>query len=197
MYDYLKGTLADAAPTKITLDVNGVGYEVFISIACFEKLPKIGSEIKIFTTLVVREDSHKIFGFLSMQEKELFLKLCDISGIGPRLSLSILGHMTFEDLYLAVEQKNTKAVSRIPGIGKKMAERLVLELGDTFQKMGHQKISLTPAKRSTVSDAIQALINLGYNPLEAQRTVQAAYSQDGEALSLPELISLALKKEKS
>lgn len=195
MFAYLKGILAASSPHHIVLEVGGIGYEIFISIACFENLPKIGTEIKIFTSLIIREDSHKIFGFLSLQEKELFQKLCDISGIGPRLSLSILGHMSFDDLSLAVEQKNTKAVSKIPGIGKKMAERLILELGDTLQKMGCIT-STSNESKGILSDAIATLINLGYNPLDAQKSVQAITTKHGQNLSLSELISLALKKEK-
>lgn len=197
MYEYLKGILVEASPHKITVEVGGIGYGLFISLACFEKLPQIGSQIKIFTAFIVREDSHKIFGFLSATEKDFFHTLCDISGIGPRLSLSILGHLTIEDLHLAVEAQNTKAIAKVPGIGKKMAERLILELRDKFQKQGKENISFNPSEQqSTLSDAIRALTNLGYNPLEAQKAVQAIANTHEKELSLPELISLALKRQK-
>ena len=197
MYEYIKGTLVDASPHKIIVDVGGVGYSLSISIACFEKLPKMGSEVKIFTALIVREDSHKLFGFLSLDEKELFHTLCEISGIGPRLSLSILGHMTAEDLCLAVEHHNSKAISMIPGIGKKMAERLILELQGKLQKKGKEKTSPPSfSDQSSFSDAIRALINLGYNPMEAQKAVQEVSSKREKEVPLSELISLALKAKK-
>ena len=197
MFEYLKGTLTDSSPQKITLEVGGIGYGLFISITTFEKLPQMGSEVKIYTAAVIREDSHKLFGFLSLEEKVFFNTLCEISGIGPRLAIAILGHMTLEDLHTAVEHHNTKAISKIPGIGKKMAERLILELRDKFQKGDKGEISLSGSKEpGPISDAISALINLGYNPMEAQRAVQSAVSSNEKEPPLAELISLALKIKK-
>ena len=197
MFEYLKGTLIEASPQKIILDVGGIGYGLFISIATFEKLPKIGNEVKIFTSSIIREDSHRLFGFLAREEKDFFNTLCEISGIGPRLAIAILGHMTLEDLHLAVEHHNIKAISKIPGIGKKMAERLILELRGKFEKSGNEKVSLTSsAARGPISDAISALINLGYNPMEAQKVVQSVVTSKGEEPPLSELISLALKAKK-
>jgi len=196
MFEYLCGTLVDATPHKITLDVGGVGYCIYITIISFEKLPQIGSKVKIYTSVIYREDSQKIYGFLTLQERNFFETLNEISGIGPRLSTSILGHMSIEDLHLAVEHENTKAISRIPGIGKKMSERLVLELRDKFQKFDKQNISLPKGQGGgTMADAISALINLGYNPIEAQRAVKNALPE-GKEPSLPDLISLALKMKK-
>lgn len=196
MYEYIIGTLADANPHKAIIETNGIGYALFISLATFGKLPKIGLEVKVFTSFVVREDSQRIFGFLTKDERDFFEVLCDISGIGPRLAIAILGHMSIKDLHLAVENHNAKAITNIPGIGKKMAERLILELGDTFSKMGKEKISLSSSKaQGVVGDAISALINLGYNALDAQKAVKGALSE-GKEPPLPELISLALKGKK-
>lgn len=197
MFEYLKGTLIETSPQKIILDVGGIGYGLFISIATFENLPQIGSEVKIFTSSVIREDSHKLFGFLTREEKDFFSTLCEISGIGPRLSITILGHMTLKDLHLAVKHHNVKAILKIPGIGKKMAERLILELRDKFEKDSKEKVSLTSsAARGPISDAISALVNLGYNPIEAQKAVQSIVTSKGEEPPLSELISLALKAKK-
>lgn len=194
MFEYISGILADASPHKITIDVVGVGYCIYISLMTFEKLPQIGTKVKVFTSPVYREDSQKIYGFLTIDERNFFETLNEISGIGPRLSTAILGHMTLGDLHLAVEHANTKAICQIPGIGKKMAERLVLELRDKFGKIDKQNISSSPNQaKGTVADAISALINLGYNPLDAQKAVKKALPSDGEEPSLPDLISLALK----
>ncbi|NGX37103.1 MAG: Holliday junction ATP-dependent DNA helicase RuvA [Chlamydiae bacterium] len=197
MFEYLKGALTHSSPHKITVEVGGIGYGIFISIATFEKLPKMGSDVKVFISPVIREDSQRLFGFLSAQERDFFETLNDISGIGPRLSISILGHMTMEDLHLAVEHANTKAISKIPGIGKKMAERLTLELRDKFHKDGKENISLASNQApSVMGDAISALANLGYNPLEAQKTVKNVIATASKELSLSELISLSLKAKK-
>lgn len=196
MFEYISGTLADASPHQITIDVNGLGYRVFISITTFEKLPHAGTKVKIFTSTVYREDSQKIYGFLTIEERDFFDTLNEISGIGPRLSTAILGHMSLSDLHLAVDHANTKAICKIPGVGKKMAERLVLELRDKFKKTDKHSLDqpLSQAK-GTVGDAISALINLGYSPIDAQRAVKNALPKEGEEPPLPTLISLALKSK--
>ena len=194
MYEYLRGKLAHSTPQKATVDVSGVGYCLHISIATFQKLPKIGEEVKLYTSFVVREDSQRLFGFLTLDERDFFETLNDISGIGPRISISILGHMTLSDLHLAVEHADTKAITKIPGIGKKMAERLVLELRDKFQKGGREKIALTSQEaKGVVGDAIGALVNLGYKAPDAHKAVSKILSERDEEPPLAELISLALK----
>ncbi|MBS0629600.1 MAG: Holliday junction branch migration protein RuvA [Verrucomicrobia bacterium] len=197
MFEYLFGTLVEASPHKITLDLSGVGYCIHISIMTYEKLPQLGSKVKIYTSVVYREDSQKIYGFLSVEERNFFEKLNEISGIGPKLSTAILGHMSIGDLHMAVDHGNTKAICNIPGIGKKMADRLVLELRDKFPKFDKENFSYTsPQSSGVVADAISALINLGYNPLEAQKVVKNALPTEGNEPSLSELISLALKSKK-
>jgi len=194
MFEYIFGTLSDATPLKATIDVGGLGYCIFISIMTYEKLPQIGTKIKIYTSTIYREDSQKIYGFLTVEERNFFETLNEISGIGPRLSTAILGHMSINDLHLAVEHANVKAISQIPGIGKKMAERLVLELKDKFHKGGKLSAPLPlHSARGTVADAISALINLGYSPLDAQKAVKNALPPEGKEPTLPDLISLALK----
>jgi len=193
MFDYLHGTLIDSTPHFLVLDVAGVGYRLHIPVSSFEKLPQSGKELKVFVSQIIREDSHRLFGFLSREDREVFELLIEISGIGPRIAISILGHMSLTDLQLAVEHANVKALSQVPGIGKKMAERLVLELKDKFGKSVKGNISLT--EQGVVADAINALIHLGYNPLDAQKAVKAVLPK-GENPPLPELISLALKAKK-
>ena len=196
MFDYLFGTLIEASPEKAIIDVGGLGYLLLIPISTFEKLPNRGASLKIYVSLVIREDSHRLFGFLEKDARNTFELLNEISGIGPRISLSLLGHMSLQDLRLAVEHANTKAISKVPGIGKKMAERLILELKDKFGKLGPENISLSSkSAQGIVSDAISALINLGYNPLEAQKAVKSALPEGNEP-PLSELISMALKGKK-
>lgn len=192
MYDYLNGTLVSSTPTKITLDVQGVGYSLFIPVSTYQQLPQIGSRIKCFVTLVIREDSHRLFGFLSLEERDLFDVLNEVSGIGPRLAVSILGHMTQNDLFIAIEQGNVKAISQVPGIGKKMAERMILELGDKLHSKGKKTPPFPPVK-GILGDAISALTNLGYHPTDAQKAVQSVISSENKEIELSKLIPLALK----
>lgn len=192
MYDYINGTLVNSTPTKVTIDVQGIGYCLFIPVSTYQQLPQIGGRIKFFVTLVIREDSHRIFGFLTIEERDLFDVLNEVSGIGPRLAISILGHMTQNDLFVAIEQGNVKAISQIPGIGKKMAERMILELGDKLHSKG-KKASPFPPVKGILGDAISALTNLGYHPTDAQKAVQSVISSENKELELSKLIPLALK----
>ena len=197
MFEYITGTLTLASPQKAILDVEGLGYCIHISIRTFEHLPKLGAKTRLFISTIYREDSQKMYGFIHPDEKKLFESLIDISGIGPRLALSLLGHLSVDDLYLAVEQGQAKVLSRVPGIGKKMAERLILELKDKLHKLDKQPFSTASAPaQGVVVDAINALIHLGYNPLEAQKAVKSVLPADGKEPLLPELISLALKSKK-
>lgn len=193
MFDHIRGTLAAASPHRATVDVGGVGYLIEISLATFAKLPAIGQEVRLYTTLVVREDSQKLFGFLATQERDCFATLCSISGIGPRLSLSILGHISLVDLHVAVERGDAKALTQIPGIGKKMADRLILELKDKLEKTSEQRISHAPEETGLRADAARALIGLGYRPAEAEQAIGRALEDRADEPPLAELISLALK----
>lgn len=194
MFEYIYGKLVASSPQKATVDVGGIGYLIEISLATFEKLPQAGAQIKLFTSFVVKEDSQRLFGFLTVQDRDFFQSLCDISGIGPRLALSILGHMSLSDLHSCVEHADAKAITQIPGIGKKMAERLILELRDKFQKLGKENISFAPsAPKGVSSDATAALINLGYKALDAEKAIKKILENHPNEPPLAELISLALK----
>lgn len=194
MFEYLQGTLISSQPDRLILDVQGIGYLVFISLATYSQLPAANSKVKIYTSLIIREDAHKIFGFLTLQERNFFEMLNEVSGIGPRLAVSILGHMTIDDLLSAIELGNIQAISKIPGIGKKISERLIVELRDKAQKIPRQKTALPKMSQGVVSDAISALIHLGYSQLDAQKAVQAAFSTKEKEPTLSELIALSLKK---
>lgn len=195
MLDYIKGTLASTLPDRAVIEIDGIGYRLFISLSTYEKLPQVGETTKLYITTVIREDAHKRYGFGTSSERDFFEKLLDISGIGPRLALSLLGHLTLSELHLIVQRADAKALAKVPGIGKKTSERLILELGGKFDGI---IVSPTGEKEkkplsSTLSDAVNALINLGYGADGAQKAVEKAIEQAGKEPPLPELLNLALR----
>lgn len=195
MFEYFRGKLALATPTKAVVDINGVGYAIQISLKTFQKLPQLESNVMIYVAPVIREDEHTLYGFLTLEEKNLFYQLTSVSGVGPKTAVTILGHVDVTDFQLAVMQGNAALLSKMPGIGKKTAERLVMELKDKFQNTPsptpNSNISLT--NRSAATDAVSALINLGYHPLDAQKRVQKTQEAHKKELSLSELITHSLR----
>ncbi len=193
MYDSIKGLIAHLTPEYAVLENNGIGYKVFIPISLYTSGIALGSNCQLFTELVVREDDMKLYGFISRQERELFMLLTSISGIGARTAISIIGHVSVNDLHDAVQLKNTALLCKIPGIGKKSAERLVLELRDRIKPDTNTKISKNE-NHGLMSDATLALIRLGYNQKVAESAIKKA--MDGvsqENIGLPKLITSALK----
>lgn len=189
MFEFIRGKLVQSSPVKAVIDVGGVGYGVLISLKTFQKMPQHGSDVFVFVTQVVREDGHFLFGFLEVSEKMLFEQLINISGIGPKTAIGILGHVDIDDFQMAIMQANTALLSKIPGIGKKTAERLVIELKDKFHKTAPAAF---PAQ-SVAADATSALINLGYHPLDAQKAIKKVLSAAKEEPSLGEIITTALR----
>lgn len=187
--DYVRGLLTDSSPHQATIEVMGLGLRIFIPVNAFDKLPACGKETLLYISTIIREDSHRYYGFLTKRERNFFEVLIDISGVGPKIALALLGHLSLDDLALAVHHGNAKGFSNIPGIGKKIAERLIIELRDKIK-------DFPPSAPSGISsDAINALINLGQNPLDAQRAVALVLEQKaGQQTPLSELISLALKQ---
>ncbi len=196
MFEYIKGVLTQASPVKVTLETHGVGYLLFIPFNNYSRLPKIGTELTLYVSTVIREDSHKSYGFLTSEQRDLFECLIEVSGIGPKTGLALLGHMEIDDLQFAIAQSNTPAICKIPGIGKKTAERLVVELRDKVTKFG-DKTSAHPlsssAGKGVIGDAISALINLGYNPAQAQKAIKTAIGKSEEEPELAKLITTALR----
>ncbi|MBI5345712.1 MAG: Holliday junction branch migration protein RuvA [Chlamydiae bacterium] len=190
MYEHIKGQLILADNSKVVIEANGIGYKIFIPLSSFAKLPNIGSDLLIYVVLIVREDAHTLYGFLSKEEKELFELLINISGIGPKTANNLIGHIDFENFQQAIANNDTRLISKVPGIGKKTSERLVIELKDKFKNF--VKISNT-STNTTLFDAINALINLGYNPMQAQKAARLAYEENKET-SLSNLITSALRK---
>jgi len=191
MFEFLRGALVQSFPNKVILDVHGVGYGIHISLKTFQRLPKIGSELLLHVVSVIREESHSLFGFFTLQENYIFKQLIAINGIGPKVALIILGHVEVEDLQLAILQNNLFFLSKIPGVGKKRAERLVIELKDRLIEPVNKE--LASLNSGVLRDALSALTNLGYQTLEAQRAIQKAVASEDKEFSLSELISKALK----
>ncbi|MFM2294340.1 MAG: Holliday junction ATP-dependent helicase RuvA [Verrucomicrobiota bacterium] len=199
MITFLHGKLTDALPTQIAVDVNGVGYELLIPLSSFDKLPALGSDVKILTHLVVREDAHILYGFMTAAERELFrLLINSVSGIGPKTALNILSGVSGTAFRGAVANGDVKSLSQISGVGKKTAERIVVELRDKIGQVGaleaaSAKHSLTADDQKT-NDATLALMALGFKQPDAHDAVRAAQAMLGAQASVEELVRACLKK---
>ncbi len=193
MIGLLRGKLLIKQPPVLLVDVNGVGYEVEAPMSTFYDLPETGSDITLHTQLVVREDAHTLFGFLRLSDRALFRALIKISGVGPRMALAILSGMNADAFVRCIQDNNTAALTRVPGVGKKTAERLVIELRDNIGKAGAAGVELAAASASpanAVEEAVSALIALGYKPPDASRMVRGIDSKD---LGVEEIIRRALQ----
>jgi Holliday junction DNA helicase RuvA len=192
----LRGRLLARQPPSLLLDVQGVGYEVDAPMTTFYELPDVGAEVTLYTHLAVREDAHTLYGFLKPGDRNLFRTLLRVNGVGARLALAILSGMETPRFVRCVQEGDTAALVRLPGIGKKTAERLVIELRDRLET-GQGGAGASPADPSVataaspIEDAVSALVGLGYKPQEASRMVRAI---DTEALSSEEIIRSALQR---
>jgi len=192
MIGFLKGRLAMKQPPTLMLDVNGVGYELEAPMSTFYGLPSTGEPVALFTHLVVREDAHILFGFGTDGERRLFRGLLKVSGVGPKIALGVLSGASVEDFLRIVEAEDVAMLQRIPGIGRKTAERIIIEMRDSVQKLSSPVLAgLNPgAAQSAQSEAFSALIALGYKPPEVTRLLKSA---DEPGLSTTEIIRRALK----
>ncbi len=170
MIGKIHGRLIERHPPQIIVDVHGVGYEIDVPMSTFYQLPATGSEVTLYTHLIVREDAHQLFGFATEQERQLFRRLLRISGVGARTALAVLSGMSVSDLVEAVSAQDGARLTRIPGIGKKTAERLLLELKDKLDIEVAAKPKAGAAPAST--DVLNALVALGYNDREAAWAVK-------------------------
>ncbi len=190
MIDYLHGTLAEAAPTHVVVDCGGVGYSVFIPLSSYDKLPGRGSAVKLLTYHHVnaQDGTQQLFGFATAEEREMFLLLIGVSGIGPKLACNILSSASLAGLRRAIAAGDTGTLSSLRGIGRKTAERLVVELKD---RVGVEPPSAPPDPR--LSDAISALVSLGYKLADAQKAVLAVAGRLDANTSVEELVRAALR----
>ena len=200
MITFLDGKLVNALPTQAIVDVGGVGYEVFIPLSSYDKLPTVGQPIRILTHLAVREDAHVLYGFMTAAERDLFRLLVNsVSGIGPKLALAVLSGMSVTSFKAAVVNSDVAAISKISGLGKKTAERIVLELKD---KLGvaaaWEAASATHAptpEQEQANEAVLGLIALGYKQIDAHKAVHDLQQKaEGVGKSAEELVKLALKR---
>jgi holliday junction DNA helicase RuvA len=166
----LNGRLLEKSPPLIVVDCNGVGYEVEVPMSTFYNLPELGQTVQLLTHMVVREDAQLLYGFGSEQEKNTFKQLLKVNGIGAKSALSILSGVSVNDLMLAVSQQEVGMLTRVPGIGKKTAERLLLELKDKFVVSG--STSAQPVAKAATDDILNALVALGYHEREALATIK-------------------------
>jgi len=189
MIAHLRGTLLQKQPTRLVLDVGGVGYEVLVPLTTSQAAGEVGEAVALHTVLVVREDSQTLYGFSEPQERALFLKLVGVSGIGPKIALGALSGLPPGDLVAAIRDQNVALLTRLPGIGKKTAERMALELKDSLSGFG----AAPPAAGDRVSaDAVAALISLGYSVGAAAEAVRKAVPQNGG--SVEDLVRAALAR---
>jgi len=194
MIGFLKGRLALKQPPSLMVDVNGVGYELEAPMSTFYGLPTVGEPVALYTHLVVREDAHVLFGFGTESERRLFRGLLKVSGVGPKIALGILSGASVADFLRIVEAEDIAMLTRIPGIGRKTAERVIIEMRDSVQKFAAPTLRegspSSPTAASPQGEAFAALVALGYKPPEVTRLLKAA---DEPGLSTTEIIRRALK----
>lgn len=197
MIGRLRGRIAGKQPPELLLDVQGVGYELEVPMSSFYDLPELGAEVSLHTHLSIREDAHALYGFLTELERSLFRSLIRISGVGPKLALALLSGISPDDFIRCVENGDSATLTRLPGVGKKTAERLVVEMRDRVKGLGVPATVTAPSRArletadDPIGDAVSALVALGYKPNEAGRLARDV-AEDG--LGSEEIIRRALQK---
>ena len=194
MISSLRGTVLLKQPPELMMEVTGVGYEMQASMNVFYALPlEPDVEVVVYTHLAVREDAHTLYGFVSLDERSTFRQLLKVNGVGPKLALAIVSGMTTTELYQIIHAADITALSRIPGVGKKTAERLVVELKDRLPKPSDNTLTATPLRPAITDpahEALNALLSLGYKQPQAEKMVEAFKDQ---GLSVEEMIRQALR----
>jgi len=202
MIAHLSGTLLSKQATSVILDVAGVGYEVSIPLSTFYELEDPGSSVQLRIYTHVREDALQLYGFKTARERELFLRLISVSGIGPKLGITLLSGMSADEMITSIRNNNLAKLTLIPGVGRKTAERLVMELRDKVASLStgvdedlgaRSDAAAVPTEDSMRADALSALLNLGYQRNAAEKAVTASLSEDGE-VSLESILRSSLRK---
>jgi holliday junction DNA helicase RuvA len=199
MISFLNGKLVDALPTQVTVEVQGVGYEVLIPLSSYDKLPAPGQAVKLLTHLAIREDAHVLYGFMSGAERDLFRLLINtVSGIGPKIALNILSGISVAAFRGAVANGDVKALSQVSGVGKKTAERIVVELKDKIGAAGAWEAASAQRALSSedqkINDAALALVALGFKQVEAHDAVRKVQASLGPPATVEDLVRACLKK---
>lgn len=200
MIGRLRGILVEKQPPYLLLDVQGVGYELQAPMTTFYRLPGLGSEVTLHTHLSITENLHQLFGFAEQRDRSLFRTLIKVNGVGPKLAIAILSGMESDDIARCVRDNNIKALTKVPGIGQKTAERLVIELRDRLKNwdlpqgdmLAHSEIQSIASDNDIQAEAESALVALGYKPVDATKMVALAAKQKPDARS-EELIRIALR----
>jgi Holliday junction DNA helicase RuvA len=194
LIDYVRGTLAEKHPTHVVVEQSGIGYRIQIPLSSYTHLGEMGSEVKLLTHHHIREDTEDLYGFATTAERTLFQLLIEVSGIGPKLAQTILSGMAATALRNALVAADHMALTRIPGVGKKTAERMVLELKDKVAGMipAGTGADVVPAESAPDDEAVRALVTLGYNRFEAQQAV-SRIRKSGENLPVEEIIRAAIQ----
>lgn len=199
MYAFIQGTLRESSPNIAVIQANGVGYKIAIPTQAYGQLPEIDAEVLLYTAYVVREFSHALYGFILKEERDLFEELIEISGVGPKTALALISHLSLQGLQDVVLSEDLNTLCKVPGIGKKTGERLLVELKNRLDKFFIQlPPSLTAAKipgekGQKLQDAIKALVNLGYNPSAAQKALKKTIGDSDEIPELGILITKTLQ----
>ena len=194
MIAYIDGKLTFKDPTYVIVDVQGVGYQIKISLNTFSRLQE-GERCKLHTFLHIKEDAHTLYGFAELAEKQVFLHLISISGVGPGTALMIVSSLTVPEIHQAIVREDVRTIQQVKGIGGKTAQRIILELKDKFKKDALVDVSHTgpAAHNSNRNEALSALITLGFARTVAEKTLDGIIKREGNTLSVEDLIKLALK----
>ena len=193
MYSYIIGKLTEKMASTIVVEANGIGYEILASQTTMENIGNIGDNVKVFTYLHVREDEMSLYGFSSLAEKQMFLNLTSISGIGPKMSIGILSNIKLGDLALAIVSNDASLLYKVKGVGKKTADRIVLELNEKLENVEQYQISNESQKVAEIDDAIMGLTALGMNRIDAVKLVRE-FAENGD--SAEEIITKCLRGRK-
>ena len=197
MFDYIRGKLVSKTATEAVIDVHGVGYLLKISLSTSEKLPEIGTEVTVKTYLHVREDAFQLFGFISEEERNVYTSLLTTSGIGPKLALTILSGLSPGKVIAAIKNRDESALNAISGVGKKTAQRLIVELKDKFKDFevhgAEPREETEKTLNSMETETIMALVSLGYSRIQAEKAVRKAAAKGEKISSVEELIKQSLK----
>lgn len=191
----IQGNLTFKSPNYLIIDVGGIGYQVFVPLSSFYSLPKLGDFVRLNIHTYLREDSIQLYGFLSKEEKDLFLFLIGVTGIGPKLAINILSGISPSDLIRAISEGNLVTLNAVPGVGKKTAERLILELREKIIQVQYSEIQTPDSEpRTNYEDALSALVNLGYKKSHAEEALRKFRADPGlNSGSVEEMIKEALK----
>ena len=203
MIAHLSGTLLSKQATSVILDVGGVGYEVTIPISTFYELEEPGSKVQLRIYTHVREDALLLYGFKTARERELFMRLISVSGIGPKLGITLLSGMSADEMIASIRTNNLARLTLIPGVGRKTAERLVMELRDKIAALSSPEleeelgakpsVSVTPTEDAVRADALSALVNLGYQKSAAEKAINAAIVEGGD-ISVESILRRSLRR---